>query len=117
MLCLLYALLVILKGRQDPILWWLTGTFGFLSAVIIFIAFWRAGPVLAQQVSDELSKGCGVKANRFGYWTALLLYLVFGIFIATDLIWFRLTFPIMGTLTGADYLQSFVILSEGPDAG
>ena len=114
---LLYALLVILTRRPGPMPWWLPGMFGLLSGVIIFLTFWRAGPILAQQVSDQLSKHLSDKAHRFGYWAVLLLYPVFGFLIAADLIPLSLSFPIMGTLTGAAYLLSFVILSEWPDAG
>jgi hypothetical protein len=97
--------------------WWLPGMFGLLSGVTIFLAFWRAGPVLAQQFSDERSKHLSDKAHRFGYWPALLLYPVFGFLFTADLIPLSLSFPMMGTLTGAAYLLSFVILSEWPDAG
>tara|TARA_B100000780_G_scaffold133026_1_gene93297 strand:- start:121 stop:381 length:261 start_codon:yes stop_codon:yes gene_type:complete len=64
---LLYALLVILTRRPGPMPWWLPGMFGLLSGVIIFLTFWRAGPILAQQVSDQLSKHLSDKAHRFGY--------------------------------------------------
>ena len=116
-ICVLYAVLVVFTGQPDPMPWWLPGSVSLLSATLIFSTFRRAGPVPAQQATDELSKRCGDLAHRFGFWIALLLYPFFGFLIATGVISLTLAFPIMGILTAAAYLLSFVILSEWPSAG
>jgi hypothetical protein len=117
LICMLYALLVVFTGQPDPMPWWLPGSVGLLSAVLIFSKFHRAGPVSVQQATDELFKRNAAIAHRFGFWSALLLYPYFGFLIATGVISLTLAFPIMGTLTAAAYLLSFAILSEWPSAG
>ena len=96
--------------------WWLPGFVGLLSATLIFSTFLCAGPVPVQQATDELFKRCSDIAHRFGFWSALLLYPFFGFLIATGALSLTLAFPIMGTLTAAAYLLSFVIFSEWPSA-
>ena len=115
-ICVLYVVLVF-TGQPDLIPWSLPGSVGLLSAALIFSTFRRVGPVPAQQATDGLSKRCGYLTHRFGFWIALLLYPFFGFLIATGVISLTLAFPIMGTLTAAAYLLSFVILSEWPSAG
>ena len=115
-ICVLYVVLVF-TGQPDLIPWSLPGSVVLLSATLIFSTFRRAGPVSAQQATDKLSKCCGDLTHRFRFWIALLLYPFFGFLIATGVISLTLAFPIMGTLTAAAYLLSFVILSEWPSAG
>ena len=56
LICMLYALLVVFTGQPDPMPWWLPGSVGLLSAVLIFSKFHRADPVSVQQATDELFK-------------------------------------------------------------
>ena len=117
LICMLYALLVVFTGQPDPMPWWLPGSVGLLSAVLIFGKFHRADPVSVQQATDKLFKSNAAIAHRFGFWSALLLYPFFGFLIATSVISLTLAFPIMGSLTAAAYSLSFAILSEWPSAG
>ena len=45
---MLYALLFVSTGQPDPMPWWLPGSVGLLSAVLIFGKFHRADPVSVQ---------------------------------------------------------------------
>ena len=109
--CLAYAALVPLTGKPDPISPWWPGAFGIATALIIAVSLFAADSRSAETALDELYRARDHLAQRIGYWSAILLYPVFGFLIAQDYISLTLAFPIMGTLTGAAYLIPHTLLT------
>lgn len=109
--CLVYAVLVPLTGKPDPISPWWPGLCGAATALIIAVSLYTAGARSAEMAMDELYRARDHLAQRIGYWSALLLYPVFGFLIAQDQISLVLAFPIMATLTAAAYLIPHAVLT------
>ncbi|MEM7169508.1 MAG: hypothetical protein AAF530_05030 [Pseudomonadota bacterium] len=110
-ICLIYALLVLVSGKPDPISPWWPGAFGAATAIIIFLSFRVAGTQAADMAMDERYVVQDGLAHRIGYWSALFMYPLFGALMALDLIPYYLVFPLMGCLTAAAYLIPQVILT------
>ena len=111
LVCLAYAALVLLTGKPDPISPWWPGAFAVATALIIAVSLFAAGSRTAEIAMDELYRARDHLAQRIGYWSAVLLYPVFGFLISQDYISLMLAFPVMGTLTGAAYLIPHTILT------
>ena len=109
--CLVYAALVVLTQTPDPISPWWPGLFGAATALIIAVSMFAAGARSAEMAMDELYRARDHLAQRIGYWSALLLYPIFGFLIWQDHISLMLAFPIMATLTAAAYLIPHAILT------
>ena len=105
--CFLYAVLALALGRPDPMAWWIPGLFGAISGVLIFVGARVAGPRHAGMAFDEGYHADNHRAQRIAYWVALMLYPVFGIFLAFGLVAPAVAFATMGTITGGSYLVLF----------
>ena len=110
-MCLIYAIMVLITKQPAPISPWWLAALGSLTATIIFISFQLAGRDSAEMAMDERYYALDGRANRIGYLSALFMYPIFGIAMAHDYIGFQLAFPIMASLTGAAYLIPQVIMT------
>ncbi len=110
-ICLIYAVLAILSGAPDPISPWIPGVSGFVAAIIITLGFRRAGRSEGLRASDELYQVQANRAHRIGYWSAILMYPLFGFFLSQEWVTWQVAFAAMGTLTAASYLIPFSILT------
>ncbi len=108
LVCLLYAVLALVYGRPDPFSPWIPGIFGVVSAVVVMVALFTAGPRNAAMARDEGFSHDFSRAQGVGYWIALLLYPVFGYFLAYGWVTYAVAFAAMGTFTGASFLLLFV---------
>lgn len=108
---LVCAIGLLVTGAGDSALSWLPGVIGAGAAVTIFVVALLAGPKAAVAASDELYQAQNARALRIGYWTALLMYPVFGVAIAKDWTTFGAAFPAMALLTAAAYLLPHVWLT------
>lgn len=108
LVCLLYALLAVLNGRPDPFSPWIPGIFGVVSALVVMVATYSAGPRNAAMAGDEGFSHDFQRAQGVGYWTALMLYPVFGYLLSQGMVSFAVAFAAMGTLTAAAFLLPFV---------
>ncbi len=106
--CLLYAILAVSNGRPDPFSPWIPGIFGVVSALVVMIAVYSAGPTNAAMAQDEGFSHDFRRAQCVGYWIALMLYPIFGYCLAHGLTSYTVAFAAMGTLSGAAFLLPFV---------
>jgi len=105
--CLAYAGLAIAQMRPDPFPFWIPGILGLISAALIFALSRAAGRTGAEQAFDEGYAMDKRRAEAHAFWIALMLYPIFGIFMATGAVGLPTAFAAMGTLTGAAYLLLF----------
>lgn len=110
--CLAYAGLALVQMRPDPFPFWIPGILGLISAALIFALAAAAGRNTAQQAFDEGYIMDKRRAEAKAFWVALMLYPIFGLFMATGAVALPTAFAAMGTLTGAAYLLLFTY----PDA-
>ncbi len=110
--CLAYAGLALVQMRPDPFPFWIPGILGLISAALIFALAAAAGRNTAQQTFDEGYIMDKRRAEAQAFWVALMLYPIFGLFMATGAVALPTAFAAMGTLTGAAYLLLFTY----PDA-
>lgn len=110
--CLAYAGLALVQMRPDPFPFWIPGILGLISAALIFALAAAAGRYTAQQTFDEGYIMDKRRAEAQAFWVALMLYPIFGLFMATGAVALPTAFAAMGTLTGAAYLLLFTY----PDA-
>lgn len=107
-ICFLYAVLALLQGRADPMPFWVPGLAGFGSAAVITLAAMGAGRKNTEMAIDEGYHADNHRAQRIGYWIALLLYPLFGLLLSQGIVTWSVAFAAMGTLTGGAYLLLFV---------
>ena len=105
--CLAYAGLAIAQMRPNPFPFWIPGILGLISAALIFALSRAAGRTSAEQAFDESYVMHKCRAEAHAFWIALMLYPIFGIFMATGAVALPTAFAAMGTLTGAAYLLLF----------
>ena len=105
--CLAYAGLAIAQMRPNPFPFWIPGILGLISAALIFALSRAAGCTSAEQAFDESYVMDKRRAEAHAFWIALMLYPIFGIFMATGAVSLPTAFAAMGTLTGAAYLLLF----------
>ena len=105
--CLAYAGLALVQMRPDPFPLWIPGILGLISAALIFALAAAAGRNTAQQAFDEGYIMDKRRAEAQAFWVALMLYPIFGLFMATGAVALPTAFAAMGTLTGAAYLLLF----------
>ena len=110
--CLAYAGLALVQMRPDPFPFWIPGILGLISAALIFALAAAAGRSTAQQTFDEGYIMDKRRAEAQAFWVALMLYPIFGLFMATGAVALPTAFAAMGTFTGAAYLLLFTY----PDA-
>lgn len=108
--CLAFALGALTLGRPDPFSPLVPLGMGVIAALAIGGAAFIAGDAVASQTEDEGYDRDRSRAERWGYWVALLMYPIFGVALSFDWIEFPVAFAAMGTLTGATYLLVFVLL-------
>lgn len=101
--CLAYAGLALVQMRPDPFPFWIPGILGLISAALIFALAAAAGRNTAQQAFDEGYIMDKRRAEAQAFWVALMLYPIFGLFMATGAVALPTAFAAMGTLTGAAY--------------
>jgi len=112
-LCLIYAALVAATGDPTPIWPWSPVLLGGLTGLIIAASLALSGRAVAERATDELYRSQDHRAQRIGYWVALLLFPVFGALMSADAVTPALAFPMMGTLTAAAYLIPHALLTGG----
>lgn len=107
--CLAYAILALVLGRPNPFPSWIPGAFGAMTGLfgVVTGVFM---PRVANVLWDELSKIEWSKSLQFGYWVAIALYPLAGIFLYFDTFAWDTLFAAMGTLTGAAPLLCFAWL-------
>lgn len=105
--CLAYAGLAIAQMRPGPFPFWIPGIFGLISAALIFALSRAAGRTSAEQAFDESYVMDKRRAEAHAFWIALMLYPIFGIFMATGAVALPTAFAAIGTLTGPAYLLLF----------
>lgn len=99
--CLAYAGLALVQMRPDPFPFWIPGILDLISAALIFALAAAAGRNTAQQAFDEGYIMDKRRAEAQAFWVALMLYPIFGLFMATGAVALPTAFAAMGTLTGA----------------
>ena len=109
---LLCAIGLLATGASDSALSWVPGLVGAGAAAAIFVAALVAGPKAAVAATDELYQAQNARALRIGYWSALLMYPIFGAAIAMKWTIFSAAFPAMALLTAAAYLLPHVWLTS-----
>lgn len=108
LVCFLYALLALVHDRPDPFSPWIPGIFGVVSALVVMVAIYSAGPRNAAMAVDEGFSHDFRRAQGIGYWAALMLYPVFGYLLSQGMTSYAVAFAAMGTFTGAAFLLPFV---------
>lgn len=106
--CVGYAVLAFWQGRPDPIGWYVPGTIGAASAMLITVAAFVAGNQQARMATDDLYKHVTHRAERQAYWVSMGLFVVVAILCARGVIDWDTGFAVLGTLMGAAFLLLFV---------
>lgn len=109
-ICGLYAVLVLLQGRPDPMPGWIPGLAGIAAAVAIWISVGASNKKAVGATFDEGYRADDALAQRLGFWVAVWLYPVFAIPLFLEWITWPSAFAAMGTLTAASYLLGSVWL-------
>lgn len=104
LVCLGYALLVLATGQSEPIPFWIPGVCGVLAAAILVISSRAAGQKAAKSAWDEGYQFDAQRAAAISFWVALMIYPLFGVLNAMNIIGGDMMFAVMGLLTGATYL-------------
>ncbi|MEO1000154.1 MAG: hypothetical protein AAFW69_06080 [Pseudomonadota bacterium] len=106
-----YALSVLLTGRLDLVSPWLPVAAGLGAAVLVAAAAFATAEGGVAQAMDELYRAENGRALAIGYWSAIVIYLVFGGLVAAGTLAAGLALPAMATLTGAAYLIPYAWLT------
>ncbi len=108
--CTIFAVTVLIN---DPIwhtakwvpMW--TGIFAGAAIFVMSVAFPKS---VVEAAWDELTSAKWNQALKLGYWIAVILYPVFGIFLGLNWVSFNQSFAAMGSLTGGLPLLYFCYL-------
>ncbi len=109
-ICALYAILVVVQGRPDPLPFWIPSVVGVAAALAIWASVGASRPKVVNAAFDEGYRADSVLAERMGFWVAIALHPIFGAQLYMDWISWPSAFAAMGTLTAATYLLGSAIL-------
>ncbi len=110
LICAIYALLVLLQGRPDPMPTWIPGIAGVVAAAAIWASVGASNKKTVGATFDEGFKAEEAMAQRIGFWVAIWLYPAFAVPLMLEWISWPSAFAAMGTLTAATYLLASVFL-------
>ncbi|MEO0939710.1 MAG: hypothetical protein AAFY38_16270 [Pseudomonadota bacterium] len=110
--CLLYAKLALWLDVPDPMIWWIPGALGAMSAAVMLLAGALAGDAQARMAYDALYASIQMCAGNFAFWAGIALAIAASVGAAQDLFLPEVGLATVGTGMAGVYLGLIAVMER-----